>query len=76
LLLLLLLCTEEVDLDAMMPLLLLLFTSAVSLDSILFTMELLLMDFPREEEEVMTEVLEDLSNAEVTELAEVTEEAA
>jgi hypothetical protein len=60
----------------MMPLLLLLLASAVSFDSILFTMELLLMDFPREVEEVMTEVLEDLSSAEVTEVAEVTEEAA
>jgi hypothetical protein len=61
----------------MMPLLLLLLPSALSFDSILFTMELLLMDFPREEEEeVMTEVLEDLSNEAETEVTEVTEEGA
>ncbi len=66
----------------MMPLLLLLLlTSALSFDSILFTMELMLMDFPREEEEDMTEVLEDLlsneaEETEVTEEAEVTEEGA
>jgi hypothetical protein len=61
----------------MIPLLLLLLASAVSFDSILFTMELLLMDFPREEEEeVMTEVLEDLSNAAETEVTEEADEGA